>query len=645
MILNIDGIFNLAKNKGSLKIKFIFGFVIIILVVSLINITSYLVLKSSIGKLNDVVHTTILANGITNNVNLALEKLTEYITKKNDSDKEKILNYLDLIDVNIASLEKSVTDYSGKSFMDSIKGFNTGFRVNVENAIKSTDNNDLLTKTLKTRSDATKIMEYMKKTVNELIAIELNNNSSLMTSLNTQTRLTGIMILLAIMTIGLLSILSTMILSRYNIMKERNEAIAALGASEEKFNKAFHYSADVISIVRLRDRQYIEINDACSRIFGYKREDFIGKTTDEFNLWENQEQRLYMYKVLEEEGSFRNMETALHTKYGDIRVGVTSGEIVEIGDEPCILVVWNDITERKEAEEALQRAHNELENKVKERTSQLQETLSQLEKQNERIKSTQLQLVQSEKMAGLGTMVAGVAHEINNPINYLNLCSTTLKKDIENFRKELMYIMDSNDEEINNYFDTIFTKFQQSLKYILEGSNRIKTIVQDLRMFSRLDEAEKKEILISETLESTLRLVKTQYNKQIEFVTDYKTGGSLECYPAQLNQVFLNIIINACQAIVKNQKYSDDDNIGEVRIQLWDNGKEIVIAFKDNGCGMTEEVKEKMFEPFFTAKPVGQGTGLGMSISYGIIEKHNGKLEVESEPGKGTTITVFLPHS
>jgi Predicted ATPase len=286
----------------------------------------------------------------------------------------------------------------------------------------------------------------------------------------------------------------------------------------------------------------------------------------------------------------------------------------------------------------------ELEEKVTERTKQLKEALSKLEEQHEKLKSTQSKLVQSEKMAGLGTLVAGVAHEINNPTNYLCLSTMTLEKDLRNFNKEIIEIMAGNDEEIFRYFEDIFAKFQRSLKYILDGSNRIKTIVQDLRTFSRLDEAEKKEVSLAEALELNIRLVKTQYKKEIEFVTDFRTNRKIECYPAQLNQVFLNIIVNSCQAILQKQKADANKSLGKVRVVLWDNSKELVTTIEDNGCGMTEEVRAKLFEPFFTSKPIGQGTGLGMSISYGIIEKHKGKIEVESQTGEGTNVTIFLPY-
>ncbi|MHB8126839.1 MAG: protein kinase domain-containing protein [Desulfitobacteriaceae bacterium] len=269
----------------------------------------------------------------------------------------------------------------------------------------------------------------------------------------------------------------------------------------------------------------------------------------------------------------------------------------------------------------------DLEKKVIARTKELKEALEKL--------------LQSDKMASLGTMVAGVAHEINNPINYIYLSSKVLEKDLSAFKKELIEIITGNEDEIIHYFEDNFVRFQHSLNNIIDGSNRTKTVVQDLRTFSRLDEAEKKEVSLAEALELTVRLVKTQY-KQVEFVTDFKTKGNIECYPEQLNQVFLNIIVNSSQAILKKQK--DSGSMGRVRISLEDNGKEIVTTIEDNGCGMSEEVKKRIFEPFFTTKPVGQGTGLGMSISYGIIEKHNGKIEVESQSGKGTNVIIFLPY-
>ncbi|MEQ8198057.1 MAG: ATP-binding protein, partial [Clostridiaceae bacterium] len=388
----------------------------------------------------------------------------------------------------------------------------------------------------------------------------------------------------------------------------------------------------------------LEINEAFLRVFGYKREEIIGHYSSDFNLWVSEELHLKINKTLFHGGLLSNEEVLWNTKCGKIRTGLVSTETIEIGGIPCIIFVWNDITERKKSDEALQLAHSQLENKVNERTKQLNETLTELRKQHDNLKSTQSKLVHSEKMAGLGTLVAGVAHEINNPVNYTYLSSNVLEKDLSSFKNELMYLLDGTDDEIMSFFEKYFNKFSHSINNILDGSNHVKTIVHDLRLFSRLDEAVKKDICISETLETTIRLVKTQYTKQVEFITDFQTEGKIECFPSQLNQVFLNIIVNACHAIIKKQDDLKDEIMGLVKITLKDSPEGIYIVFSDNGPGMTEEVKSKMFEPFFTTKPIGQGTGLGMSISYGIIKKHNGSIEVESQIGQGSVITVFLPY-
>ncbi|WP_243141277.1 ATP-binding protein [Clostridium diolis] len=430
----------------------------------------------------------------------------------------------------------------------------------------------------------------------------------------------------------------------YNMIQQRNEAISELKSSEEKFNKAFNYSADVIAIVRFSDKLYIEINQAFLRTFGYKREEIIGHYSHEFNLWENEEHHLNVIQILDSGGMLRNEEITWNTKYGEVRVGLFSTEIIEIDCIECIIFVWNDITERKKISEELKRVNDELEDKVNERTKQLMQTLAELEDQHNKLKSAQSKLIQSEKMASLGTLVAGVAHEINNPINYIYLSSKVLDMDLYNFKEELMELLDDEDDDVLNFFEQYFNKFSKSIINILDGSNQVTTIVNDLRLFSRLDEAVKKEIDVSEALETTIRLVKTQYTKQIKFIKNFQTHRKIVCYPSQLNQVFLNIIVNACHAIVEKQNDLVCENNGLIVIRVFDNNKEIIIEFCDNGCGMTKDTISRIFEPFFTTKPMGQGTGLGMSISYGIIEKHNGTIDVESKVGEGSTITIHIPY-
>lgn len=281
--------------------------------------------------------------------------------------------------------------------------------------------------------------------------------------------------------------------------------------------------------------------------------------------------------------------------------------------------------------------------KHKQAEDRLKKALAQLEEQHTQLKSTQAQLVQAEKMAGLGTLVAGVAHEVNNPTNYIYLSSKALERDLLSFKEEVINLMTGSEVEIIKYFEDNFNKFQRSLSNIIDGGERIRMIVQDLRSFSRLDEAEKKHANITEIIDSSIRIAKTQYHKEIKISKNYALHGEIECYPAQLGQVFLNVLINACQAILQKKKEIQELYFGKINVILNVNKEEIEVIIEDNGCGMTEEVRTKIFEPFFTTKLVGQGTGLGMSISYGIIQKHNGNIKVESELNVGTKISISLP--
>lgn len=263
---------------------------------------------------------------------------------------------------------------------------------------------------------------------------------------------------------------------------------------------------------------------------------------------------------------------------------------------------------------------------------------------SDRVTKAQAQLVQSEKMAGLGTLVAGVAHEINNPTNFVYGAAYHLDNNLKEL-KELIFNLagDDADKEFIEMFEKRFEKMNRNLGNIQEGSERIKTIVNDLRNFSRLDEGEKKEVHVSEGILSTLHLIQTQYKKEVEFHCDFKEDPAIVCWPAQLNQVFMNIMSNACQAIVKKQSTEQLDSPGSLTITTYTAQGRLIIQFEDTGCGMEQDVKLKMFDPFFTTKGVGEGTGMGMSISYGIIERHDGKFEVESQPGVGTTIRLVLP--
>lgn len=273
-----------------------------------------------------------------------------------------------------------------------------------------------------------------------------------------------------------------------------------------------------------------------------------------------------------------------------------------------------------------------------------QEKLSkQLADKNKALVETQQQLVHAEKMISLGTLTAGIAHEINNPNNFIQVSSQNLENDIKELKKLIYSLVDdSTDEVIMKTFAKHFAPFSQHLATIQEGSSRITSIVKDLRAFSQLDSFDVKEADIGDCLNSTINLVRTKYRKITHFITNVATNIVLYCHPAQLNQVFINLIVNACDAI-KVYQIDHEHHRGEIEISCQIINQKVVISVTDNGCGMRKDVLNQIFEPFYTTKNIGEGSGLGLSIAYGIAKNHNGELTAVSEPNKGSTFTLTLP--
>lgn len=263
------------------------------------------------------------------------------------------------------------------------------------------------------------------------------------------------------------------------------------------------------------------------------------------------------------------------------------------------------------------------------------------------LREAQQQLVMAEKMASLGQLTAGVAHEINNPINFVSANIKPLKEDLADIvecinryesviRENKLEELFSGVQQFKNKTDIAFSmkEIQDLLRGIEEGANRTSEIVKGLRNFSRLDQNVVKKANLNEGIESTLTLLHTVYKDRIEIIKDYGDIPEVECLPGQINQVLMNILSNAIQAIAEK---------GEIFIKTREEESAVKISIRDTGGGMSDETKQKIFDPFFTTKEVGKGTGLGLSISYGIIEKHQGKIEVNSVQGKGTEFIITLP--
>ncbi len=308
----------------------------------------------------------------------------------------------------------------------------------------------------------------------------------------------------------------------------------------------------------------------------------------------------------------------------------------------------------KENEKLIREQNIVLEQRVEERTHALKESNESLQMTLDHLKDTQAQLVEAEKMASLGQLTAGVAHEINNPINFVTSNVAPLKRDIRivwDVMEAIQQIALSDlhvaekEYRINTYkeeqdIEYLKTEIDFLLKGMHEGANRTAEIVKSLRIFSRVDEDSLKFADINEGLESTLVILNSVIREGIQVNKQYAELPFVECYPGKLNQVFLNIITNAIYAI--NKKFNGN-NGGVLEICTAIEGENVFISIQDNGTGMHEDIKDKIFEPFFTTKEVGEGTGLGMSIVYNMIKKHKGEIRVESQVGEGTKFILIIP--
>ncbi|MDD1414036.1 ATP-binding protein [Dolichospermum sp. ST_con] len=307
--------------------------------------------------------------------------------------------------------------------------------------------------------------------------------------------------------------------------------------------------------------------------------------------------------------------------------------------------------------------YSNLEEKVVQRTQELNEKNLHLEETLHKLKDTQSQLIQTEKMSSLGQMVAGIAHEINNPVNfiYANIehannyieCIINLLNLYQEEYSDTSAIIQEYKQE--NDFDFVIEDLPKILDSMMVGSERIRKIVLGLRNFSRLDESATKPVDIHEGIDSTLMILQTRFQDKLGYssnvvVKDYGDIPLVQCYASQLNQVFMNIISNAIDVLQQRDKKLSTaelkNNSSQIIIhtQLIHNNDWVQISIKDNGMGINPEVKRRIFDPFFTTKPVGEGTGLGLSISYQIIvEKHDGKLDCISAPGEGTEFIIEIP--
>lgn len=430
-------------------------------------------------------------------------------------------------------------------------------------------------------------------------------------------------------------------------LHDRDEAEAQLKQKMEMLDR----SSDGI-IIRDMNDEIIYWNQGAENLYGWTKTEVLGQ---------------YIHTFLKT--TFPTSQTEVLEKFR--REGTWEGELIHITKDGRTIIVasrWtlqrdeldrpgaqleinNDITERKAAEIALGKSESELRQKA----AQLEEALRE-------IQQTQSQVIQSEKMSSLGQLVAGIAHEINNPVNFIygNLVhAEDYTHNLINLLKLYQkYYPNSTpeivEESVANDIEFILEDVPKLLGSMKVGAKRIQEIVASLRNFSRMDEAEMKEVDIHEGIDSTLMILQNRLKPKsdrpgIEVIKNYGKLPLIECYAGQLNQVFMNIFTNALDALEEQPVQQLDQKLEltppTIKISTEMLTKErLSIRIQDNGPGIPEAIQTRLFDPFFTTKPIGKGTGLGLSISYQIVtKKHGGSLQCFSRPGEGTEFAIEIP--
>lgn len=323
----------------------------------------------------------------------------------------------------------------------------------------------------------------------------------------------------------------------------------------------------------------------------------------------------------------------------------------KLGDKTLEVIQKNQELEAEQEE--LRVLNEQLEERVKQRTVAVEQANRQLiannvelKQLNEKLESAHVQLLQSEKMASIGQLAAGVAHEINNPVGFVNSNLGTLGKYITSmfsvisaYETAEAKVGPNTCPEVSQIKKTLdFNYLKEDIPSLLkesqDGLARVTRIVQDLKDFSHVDEANWQQANLEQGIDSTLNVVANEIKYKAEVVKQYAGLPLVECMPSQLNQVFMNMLMNAAQAI---------ESKGTITVRTGSSGDEVWVEVEDTGKGISPENLSRIFDPFFTTKPIGKGTGLGLSLSYGIVQKHHGRIEVKSELGKGSVFRVWLP--
>jgi len=433
---------------------------------------------------------------------------------------------------------------------------------------------------------------------------------------------------------------------------ERKEQQETIRENQEKHRvllediKDAYYEADT-------QGRFTVVNNAMCNSLGFAREELIGQEYRKFvddsmleTLWQAVNKS---YKTNEQ---INLMDLVATRKDGTKIIFEALISIIRNTDDVPIGFrgISRDVTQRRQMEAALKKNQEELIRKnseIEANRKDIQFALEKLEKTHEELKTSQLKILQQEKMALIGQLAAGVAHEVNNPMSFILSNLGTLDKYIH----RLMDFIQAQSEAIKSFkdaaavrkinkkreelkLDYVIEDVKNLIKESLDGSERVKKIVHELNCFSRMDEGEYKNADINECIDSAITIVWNELKYKCTLEKDYGKLPLIKCYAGQMSQIFVNLLINAVNSIVKK---------GIINIKTWYKDDSIWMEVSDTGCGIPQKNLARIFEPFFTTKDVGKGTGLGLSITYEIVQRHKGEITVKSEVGKGTSFMIKIP--
>ncbi len=481
----------------------------------------------------------------------------------------------------------------------------------------------------------------------------------------------GIMVLIY-SALGMLlagSYISSQIISNTAIIEQQNKKLAE---KEDKFRAIFENSIDGIFLIR--NNQIFDCNEATIKIFGYPRHLFIGNSpwqisppfqpdgTSSFQIV-----RFFLSKALI--GEPQLFELKLVKYNGDIFDAWISLSLIDLGDDSYLQAIVRDISERKRTETELLDYQHNLEDLVDRHTRELHYANEEMEAMNEemmvaneqliaqsenlkevleKLTTAQKQLVQTEKMASIGVLTSGIAHEINNPVNFissgiigLEMELAELLQSINKLRQECYPKLSPEQQAL---VETVFTdrnldealyNIPALLNAIRAGIEQTTGVIKSIRMFSRMEDTEMYPASISEIIDSVLVLLRNKYTNHITIRKEYCSNDMLMCFPGKLGQLFMNLVLNAIDAI---------ENEGEITIttQFHEPEQRFIVSVADTGRGIPAELHQQIFLPFFTTRKNSHGPGLGLPISLSIAQEHHGDIQVVSEEGKGANFIVFL---